>query len=347
MSDTSANKMVVLTVDDTPMNLDVLHGILANTYDVKAAVNGHIALKIAETLTPDIILLDIMMPEMDGYEVCKKLKSNPATASIPVIFVTAMLAPEDEQKGFDVGAVDYITKPVNPGTVKARVKTHLALANQQKACETIVQMQTRELQESQKAAIYMLGEAGHYNDTDTGAHIWRMAAYSAAIARAADWSVAQVDMLRLSAPMHDTGKIGIPDEILKAPRKLTPEEWVVMKTHANIGYEILNQSQIPIFSMAQEIALSHHEKWDGSGYPQGLTKEDIPESARIVAIADVFDALTMSRPYKEPWPVEKAFDVIKQDSGTHFDPRLSELFLEIKSEIVQIMEEWKVKEKKL
>lgn len=341
------DRKTVLAVDDTPDNLVLVKGVLVHDYVVKAATKGEVALKIAQTNPPDLILLDIMMPEMDGYEVCKKLKSNPATASIPVIFVTAMLAPEDEQKGFDVGAVDYITKPVNPGTVKARVKTHLALANQQKACESIVQIQTRELQESQKAAIYMLGEAGHYNDTDTGAHIWRMAAYSAAIARAADWSVAQVKMLRLSAPMHDTGKIGIPDEILKAPRKLTPEEWVVMKTHTNIGYEILNQSQIPIFSMAQEIALSHHEKWDGSGYPQGLAGEDIPESARIVAIADVFDALTMSRPYKEPWPVEKAFDVIKQDSGSHFDPSLSELFLNIKSEIMQIMEEWKLKEKKL
>lgn len=347
MTDAVNNKMVVLTVDDIPMNLDVLHGILANDYEVKAAINGHIALKIAETLSPDIILLDIMMPEINGYDVCKKLKSNPKTANIPVIFVTAMLAPEDEQKGFDVGAVDYITKPVNPGTVKARVKTHLALANQQRVCKNIVRMQTQELQESQKAAVYMLGEAGHYNDTDTGAHIWRMAAYSAALARAADWSVGQVDMLRLSAPMHDTGKIGIPDEILKAPRKLTSEEWVVMKAHTNIGHKILNLGKVSLFIMAQEIALSHHEKWDGNGYPEGLSGEDIPESARIVAIADVFDALTMKRPYKEPWQVEKAFNIIEQDSGSHFDPRLSQLFLGIKDEIIQIMEEWKLKEKDL
>ncbi|MCU7835345.1 MAG: response regulator [gamma proteobacterium symbiont of Taylorina sp.] len=339
------NKMVVLTVDDTPMNLDLLHGILSTDYEVKAAINGHIALKIAENLSPDIILLDIMMPEMDGYEVCKKLKSNPKTVNIPVIFVTAMLAPEDQQRGFDAGAVDYITKPVHPGIVKARVKTHLALANQQKACKKIVELQTHELQENQKAAIYMLGEAGHYNDTDTGAHIWRMAAYSTILAHAADWSVSKVDMLRLSAPMHDTGKIGIPDEILKAPRKLTAEEWVIMKTHTNIGHKILNQSQVPIFFMAQEIALSHHEKWDGTGYPEGISGKEIPESARIVAIADVFDALTMKRPYKEPWPVEKAFDVIKQDSGSHFDPVLSQLFLDNKNKIIQTMDEWNANEK--
>jgi len=341
----SNNKLVVLTVDDTPMNLDLLQGILSSDYEVKAAINGHIALKIAENLSPDIILLDIMMPEMDGYEVCRKLKANPKTARIPVIFVTAMLAAEDEQKGFHVGAVDYITKPVNPVIVKSRVKTHLALANQQKACEGIIEVQIRELKESQRASIYMLGEAGHYNDTDTGAHIWRMAAYSAALARAAEWDVDKVEMLKLAAPMHDTGKIGIPDEILKAPRKLTSDEWVIMKAHTNIGHKILNQSQVPVFCMAQEIALSHHEKWDGNGYPEGLSGEKIPQSARIVAIADVFDALTMKRPYKEAWPIGKAFDIIRQDSGSYFDPFLSALFLDIKDEIIHIMEKWETKEK--
>jgi len=338
------NKQQILTVDDTPLNLDILNGILKNDYEIKSAINGEIALKIAQAVVPDIILLDIMMPDMDGYEVCRRLKSNSHTSSIPVIFVTAMLSPEDEQKGFDVGAVDYITKPVNPTIVQARVKTHLALANQQKACLQTIELQIEELHQNQNAAIHMLGTAGHYNDTDTGSHIWRMADYSAALARAANWSVSQVEAMTLAATMHDTGKIGIPDEILKAPRKLTAEEWVVMKSHSEIGHNILSKSPVSLFQLASEIALSHHEKWDGSGYPGGLKKEEIPQSARIVAIGDVFDALTMKRPYKEAWPVDKALAVISEDSGTHFDPELVELFIGIKDEILEIKAAWEKKD---
>ncbi len=338
------SRQTILTVDDTPMNLDILNGILSSQYDIKSAINGQIALKIAKKIKPDIILLDIMMPEMDGYEVCKWLKSDPDTVNIPIIFVTAMLAAEDEQKGFDLGAVDYITKPVNPAIVKVRVKTHLALANQQKTCQKIIELQTNDLYETQKSAIHMLGTAGHYNDTDTGSHIWRMADYSAALARANNWTVKDVKALTLAATMHDTGKIGIPDEILKAPRKLTDEEWVIMKTHTSIGYNILNKSPLELFQMAAEISLAHHEKWDGNGYPNGLSGEDIPESARIVAIADVFDALTMKRPYKEAWSIEKAFSVILDGSGNHFDPKLIQLFFGIKDEIIAIKEGWKKSE---
>lgn len=335
-----SSKQQILTVDDTPMNLDILNGILSNDYVIKSAINGKIALKIAENTKPDIILLDIMMPDMDGFEVCKRLKANPDTADIPIIFVTAMLASEDEQKGFDLGAVDYITKPVNPAIVKVRVKTHLALADQQKSCKKTIEVQTKDLHETQKSAIHMLGTAGHYNDTDTGSHIWRMGEYSAALARANHWSVEQVKELQLAATMHDTGKIGIPDQILKAPRKLTAEEWVIMKTHTQIGYNILNKSSLPLFQMAAEIALSHHEKWDGNGYPKGLIKDEIPESARIVAIADVFDALTMKRSYKEAWPIEKAFKVVFEGSGNHFDPVLTQLFIDIKDEILAIKNDW-------
>ncbi len=334
------NRQTILTVDDTPMNLDILNGILSGEYDIKSAINGQIALKIAKKIKPDIILLDIMMPDMDGYEVCKRLKSDLETVNIPVIFVTAMLATEDEQKGFDLGAVDYITKPVNPAIVKVRVKTHLALANQQKTCQKIIKLQTKDLYETQKSAIHMLGTAGHYNDTDTGSHIWRMADYSAALARASNWSTLEVKALTLAATMHDTGKIGIPDEILKAPRKLTDDEWVIMKTHTTIGHKILNKSSLELFQMAAEISLAHHEKWDGSGYPKGLSGEDIPESARIVAIADVFDALTMKRPYKEAWPIEKALSVIEQGSGNHFEPKLIQLFMSILDEILAIKDDW-------
>ena len=321
-------KSKILVVDDEPNNLKLLQQILKDYYQLIFANNGEKALQVSASHHPDLILLDIMMPDMSGYEVCEKLKADPLMEDIPVIFVTAMGDQDDETHGFKVGAVDYIQKPVSGPIVLSRVQTHLSL------------VRAKDLEDLAKASILMLGEAGHYNDTDTGEHIWRMAAYSAAIARAAGWSSHQSEMLELAAPMHDTGKIGIPDEVLKAPRKLTAEEWVVMKSHSQIGYDILSQSKNPIFLMAAEVALGHHEKWDGSGYPNALVGEDLPESARIVAIADVFDALTMKRPYKDAWPIEKAIDVIEQEAGSHFDPRLVKLFLEIMPEIIEIRDKW-------
>jgi len=337
-------KQSVLIVDDTPENIDVLKGVLADEYKLKAATNGRTALAIAQKQRPDIILLDVMMPEMDGYEVCRQLKANSDTAAIPVIFVTAMSEARDEQFGLSLGAVDYITKPVNAAIVQARVNAQLMLANQRRACERLVRIRTRELEEAQRAAIFMLGEAGHYNDTDTGLHIWRMAAYSAALARLAGWSAERVQLLELAAPMHDTGKIGIADSILKAPRALAPDEWEIMRTHSMIGYQILSQSEAPLFKLAAEVALNHHEKWDGSGYPGGREGADIPESARIVAIADVFDALTMKRPYKEAFPVSDAIAIIRAGAGQHFDPRLTQLFIDNIDEILQIKQRWEQKE---
>ena len=333
-------QQTILIVDDTPVNLDILKEQLSDTYHIKIANNGKLALKVAENHFPDIILLDIMMPEMDGYEVCVRLKANTKLAKIPVIFVTAMADEDDESKGLALGAVDYILKPFKMPIVKARIKTHLALACQQRRCEQMVVHRTRELQTSQKDAIEMLGKAGHYNDEDTGIHIWRMAHFSAALAKAACWAVDQAELIKMAAPMHDTGKIGLPDSILKAPRKLTEDEWVTMRKHTEIGYGILSVSDSPLFKLAAEIALAHHEKWDGSGYPYGLNAKQIPESARIVAIADVFDALTMKRPYKEAWSIEKSFSTIKQDAGTHFDPHLAALFLSIKDEIIDIKSYW-------
>jgi putative two-component system response regulator len=330
----------ILVVDDTPQNIDVLKGILDSQYRVRAATAGAIALQIIERQPPDLVLLDVMMPGMDGYEVCRHLRANAATAHIPVIFVTAKSETEDEQTGFDAGAVDYITKPVKPALVLARVRNHLALADQQRACREQVVQRTRELEASQRAAIYMLGEAGHYNDNDTGVHIWRMAAYAGALARAVLWPVEQATLLELAAPMHDTGKIGIPDSILKAPRRLEADEWTIMKTHTEIGHRILSQSDTELFRMAAEVALAHHERWDGSGYPQGLAGEAIPEAARIVAVADVFDALTMRRPYKEPWPIDRAMAAIRNDAGSHFDPRLVDAFERIHDEILTIKAEW-------
>jgi len=336
-------KQIILAVDDTPENLDILKSILTPKFLVKAAINGEIALKIATAQPPDLILLDIMMPEMDGYEVCKQLKANPITAKIPIIFVTAMNDIMDEKRGFNAGAVDYITKPIQPEIVQARVNTHLALAHQQKACEKQVKERTHQLEASQQAAISMLGEAGHFNDNDTGIHIFRMASYAAAIARTIHWPVAESTTLELAATMHDTGKIGIPDTILKAPRKLTDEEMELMKTHTTIGHAILIKGDSPLFQMAAEIALGHHERWDGSGYPDGLKGDETPEAARITAIADVFDALTMKRAYKEIWPLDKAFDTIQKKSGSHFEPRLVEAFFSIQPEILELRKKWNAK----
>lgn len=322
------NDKKILIVDDEPNNLQILRQILKNDYPLIFAKNGLEAIEAVEKHQPDLILLDVMMPKMDGYEACQHLKSNPATQSIPVIFVTAMSNVEDESHGFDVGAVDYITKPVSAPIVLSRVKTHLSL------------VRIDELEKSQRAAVYMLGEAGHYKDTDTGMHIWRMAAYSRAIAKEAGWSASKCDLLELAAPMHDTGKIGIPDAILKKSAPLDADEWVVMKNHTLIGFGILSKSDTPLFKLGAEIALHHHEKWDGSGYPEGLAGEAIPESARIIAVADVFDALTMERVYKNAWPDEEAVAEIKKKSGTHFDPRLVELFLNILPEIISIKDNW-------
>lgn len=318
----------ILIVDDEPNNLKVLQQVLKDHYQLLFATSGKKAIDAAITHRPDLILLDIMMPDMDGYTVCRELKKEETTKKTPIIFVTAMSDMKDEARGFDMGAVDYILKPISTPIVLRRVQNHLSLVRMD------------DLDQLAKASICMLGDAGHYNDTDTGEHIWRMASYAAMLAHACGWSDDNVELLELSAPMHDTGKIGTPDHILKAPRKLSPEEWSIMKQHTSIGHDILSQSDNPVFIMAAEIALYHHERWDGQGYPYGLIGEAIPESARIVAIADVFDALTMKRPYKEAWPLDKAFETIKNESGKHFDPRLAKLFTECKEEILAIKEKW-------
>ncbi len=333
----------ILIVDDTETNIDLLLEVLGDAYELSVATNGQDALEVIGEQIPDLILLDIMMPGMDGYEVCRRLKAEPAWARIPVIFITAMSEVADEAKGFEVGGVDYITKPISPPIVQARVKTHLALADQQRACELTVERQVGEIRQAQKDAIFMLGQAGHYNDEHTGVHIWRMAAYARALAKAAHWPVIDQLLLQLAAPMHDMGKIGTPDSILKKPAKLTDEEWVIMRQHTTIGHEILSVSKAPVFVLAAEIALSHHERWEGGGYPHNLSGEEIPESARIVAIADVFDALTMRRPYKEPWTMDRAMEYIADSKG-HFEPRLAELFLSIRSEADSIRSFWNRRE---
>ena len=236
-----------------------------------------------------------------------------------------------------------LPNPFHRPLFRARVKTHLALADQQRACERTVERQVAEIRQAQKDAIFMLGQAGHYNDDNTGVHIWRMAAYARALAKAVQWSVIDQLLLQLAAPMHDMGKIGTPDSILKKPGKLTDDEWVIMRQHTTIGHKILSVSKAPVFELAAEVALSHHERWEGGGYPQNLSGDDIPEAARIVAIADVFDALTMRRPYKEPWPISRALEYIGDSKG-HFEPRLANLFLSIEDEVTSIRNFWNRRE---
>lgn len=326
-------KKKILIVDDEPNNLHVLRQILKESYSLVFSKNGPEALTAVSKHHPDLILLDIMMPEMNGYEVCRRLKESEETKHIPVIFITAMSDIDDESRGFQQGAVDYIIKPVSGRIVQARVSIHLSL------------VKNEALEKSQRDAVHMLGEAGHYNDTDTGLHIWRMAAYCKLIAKSVGWDSEACNLIELASPMHDMGKIGIDDALLKKAGTLTPEEWVEMRTHTNIGHEILSKSNSPVFVLAAEIALFHHEKWDGSGYPVGLSKEKIPESARIVAIADVFDALTMRRPYKNPWSIAKSIEEIKRLNGIHFDPGLVKTFVKIIPEILEIKEQWDKKQK--
>lgn len=322
----------ILCVDDEPANLEVLRRVLGAEHRLAFARTGAEALVAAAKHAPSLILLDIEMPGIDGYETCRRLKALPGGEDIRVIFVTARTAVADERAGFDAGGVDYITKPIAPLTVQARVRTHLSL------------VRMAQLEHSHRSAISMLGRAGHYNDNDTGVHIWRMAMYSGALARAVGWSDDDGAMMELAAPLHDTGKIGIPDAILKKPGPLSAEEWVVMRTHPTIGHEILCKSDAAPFRLAAEIALGHHERWDGGGYPQGLAGADIPESARIVAVADVFDALCMKRPYKEAWPVDKALETLRDGAGSHLDPRMVEAFHGILPEILEMKARWDARE---
>jgi putative two-component system response regulator len=322
------NKPTLLLVDDEPSNLQVLRNILSDDYRLLFARDGERALSLARTEAPDLILLDVMMPGLSGHEVCQTLKRDSRTSRIPVIFVTALSDVGDEARGFELGAVDYITKPVSAPIVHARVKNHLSL------------VRVDELVETRLAIVQRLGRAAEYKDNETGLHVIRMSHYSRLIALSAGLGENWADTLLNAAPMHDVGKIGIPDAIIQKPGKLDAEEWVIMKSHAEIGARIIGDDGSDLLNMAREVALCHHEKWDGSGYPQGLSGEDIPLSARIVAIADVFDALTSERPYKQAWPVDEATTLIREQAGKHFDPTLVEAFFKSLREILQVRDRW-------
>lgn len=327
----------ILVVDDDPVNLKILETILKNDYIVELAKNASEAIAYTKKRSlPDLILLDVILPDYNGFDLCKQLKKDKELSSIPIIFITGIQDITQEAYGLSIGAVDYISKPVSPPIVSARVKSHLLLAAKEKNYERIIHERNAEIKRNQEAALTMLGEAGHYNDNDTGVHIWRMSEYSKAIALELQWPIEKANQLKEAAALHDTGKIGIPDSILRAPRALTKEEWVIMKTHTTIGYSILSKSDTPLFNLAATIALNHHEKWDGTGYPNGLKGEKIPIEARIVAIADVFDALSMKRSYKKQWNIDKCIELIIDEKGKHFDPNIVDSFLRILEKIKKI-----------
>jgi len=332
-------KHKILAVDDEVANLTLLREVLQNEYDMVFAKNGADALKRASQ-KPDLIILDIMMPEMDGYEVCERLKADPATRDIPVIFLTAKITTQDETKGFDLGAVDYITKPLSPPILQRRVSQQIFIHNQNRILEATVKKRTQELEETRLEIIQRLGHAAEFKDNDTGFHVIRMSHYSMLLGRAMGLPEEECELILNASPMHDIGKIGIPDAVLLKKGKLDEQEWEIMKQHPRMGAEILGKDDSLLMRTAREIALTHHEKWDGSGYPAGLKGKQIPLFTRIVMIADVFDALTTERPYKKAWPIEDALRVLDEGAGSHFDPELVPVFKEILPDLLEIRKQY-------
>ncbi|MFC1798529.1 two-component system response regulator [Thermodesulfobacteriota bacterium] len=347
MSD--ALEFTVLIVDDTETNVDILVETLGDEYDVSVAMDGESALESVAEGHPDLILLDIMMPGMDGYEVCETLKKNEDTRQIPVVFLTAMAEEQDEARGLDLGAVDYITKPFSPELVKSRVRNQLELKRYRDHLEELVQERTRELELTQEITIESMASLAEYRDPETGGHIKRTQNYVKALAtklmqhprfsNLLDENA--VKQLYKSAPLHDIGKVAIEDSILLKPGKLTDEEFDKMKAHTIFGGDAIRASSkklgvLSFLHFAEEIAYTHQEKWDGSGYPKGLKGEEIPFAGRLMAIADVYDALISKRVYKAPFSHSKAVAIIQEGSGQHFDPDMTEVFLEIQEDFRKI-----------
>ncbi len=333
---TATAQASVLIVDDTPQNISLLNAALMDEYIIKVATRGKHAMEICRSMPIDIILLDVMMPEMDGFETCRQLKDDPRTRAIPVIFVTARGEIQDESMGFACGAVDYITKPVRASIVRARVKTHLALYDQNRSLEHLVQERTAELNRSHLEILQCLGSAGEYRDNETGLHIVRVCHFSRSIALAFGLPESEADLLFKAAALHDLGKIGIPDSILFKPGKLDDVEWKIIKTHCEIGSKIIGDNQNRLLKTAATVALTHHEQWCGGGYPQKLKGNDIPLFGRIVAVADMFDALISERPYKRPWPVAEAVKEIISCRERNFDPEVLDAFSRALTEIAAV-----------
>jgi putative two-component system response regulator len=350
------DKPTILIVDDEIRNIELQKAYLEPyNYKILTASNGEEALKIVTRNNIDLILLDVMMPGKSGFAVTKHLKSHEKTCTIPVILVTALSDKKDRVKGIEAGCDDFISKPVDPSELLARVRSLLKvkayndhISNYKRELETEVAKRTQELnaalvmiEETAVETIHRLAAAAECRDQYTGSHILRMSRYAEAIARKMGLDSGFVKSLLYAASMHDIGKIGIPDKILMKPGKLDAKEWEVMQQHTVIGAKLLNGSKQDYMKLAEEIALTHHEKWDGSGYPQGLKGEHIPISGRIVAVADVFDALISERPYKPALSLRESFTIIRNERGTHFDPDIIDAFISIKQEILSIVEQYK------
>jgi putative two-component system response regulator len=351
-------RATVLLVDDTPQNLALMTELLQNDYDLMVANNGVRALHLAqEVRQPDIVLLDIMMPGLDGYEVLRRLKADPRTHEIPVMFLTARAEVEDETRGLQLGAVDYITKPINPSILLARVRTQLMvkasadfLRDKAAFLESQVARRTREIETIQDVTVLAMSSMAETRDNETGNHILRTQRYVRRLAEVlrphprftGQLGDGYIQLLFKSAPLHDIGKVGVPDHILLKPGRLTPEEFERMKSHTTIGYESIVRAEkalgteVEFLRVAKEIALCHHEKWNGSGYPRGLSGDDIPLSARLMAVADVYDALINKRVYKPSMTHESALDIMREGRGIHFDPDVFDAFISIEHDFRSI-----------
>jgi putative two-component system response regulator len=352
------SKPTILVIDDTPDNIALMSDLLKERYRVKVANGGLRGLNVAlQGARPDLILLDVMMPDIDGYDVCRRLKSEASTRDVPVIFLTALSDQADEERGLELGAVDYITKPINPAITLARIATHLQLKasadflrDKNAFLESEVQRRTAEVQGVQDVTILTLASLAETRDNETGNHIRRTQHYVRLLAQYIqllprfqhELDDHTVELLFKSAPLHDIGKVGIPDSILLKPGKLTPEEFEIMKTHTTLGRDAIvmaeRQLGVPVefLRYAKEIAYFHQEKWDGSGYPEGRSGDAIPLSARLMAVSDVYDALRSRRIYKPAMPHAEAAAILREGRGQHFDPDLIDAFCALEAQFEEI-----------
>jgi putative two-component system response regulator len=345
----------VLVVDDERFYIDVLVQLLSDEYEVLVAKNGYQAIKRAQGITrPDLILMDILMPNMNGYEVCQQLKNNSLTRKIPVIFLTAKSEEQDELKGFELGAVDYITKPISPPLLKSRVNTHIALSKQRFALEQLVQERTQEIEQTKDSLVFSMGAMAELRDKETSNHLKRTEEFVKLLANGLAQTSEYKNLLDLgtiramhrAAPLHDIGKVGVPDRILQKESALDEEERTEMRKHTLYGRQLIEQAEshighTPFIRIVKEIAYSHHERWDGSGYPEGLNGDQIPLSARLMAVADVYDALASRRYYKEAIDHEEVVKEIKRNSGSHFDPKVVEVFLMKQHQFDQVFQKYR------
>ncbi|MEW6515195.1 MAG: HD domain-containing phosphohydrolase [Pseudomonadota bacterium] len=337
--------MNVVIVDDTQINVTLMQALVSRIEGCKPIgfTDSAAGLQWCIDGNPDLVIVDYMMPAPDGIEFIQRLRAVPSKADVPILMVTADHEKEVRYRALETGASDFLTKPIDRIEFTSRVKnmlairkSHLALTDRAAWLAAEVDKATAEIREREREAVFRLARAAEFRDPETGAHIQRMAHYSKLIAAGIGLDAARQELILEAAPMHDVGKLGTPDMILLKPGKLTPEEFAVMKQHATIGWEILRDSSAPTLKTAAEIAWTHHEKFDGSGYPRGLKGEDIPLFGRIVAVADVFDALTSARPYKKAWEFDAAWDFIRENRGSHFDPNCADAFLARRDEVLAI-----------